>query len=90
MPNAQISNKKLKAIVFTDIVDFTKRNGYTKKNGTDFTRNDVIQMVNIVLGNIVANEWQECASDSNGDGNIDVLDVIQAVPKYYKKSLGKL
>ena len=40
---------------------------------------DVIQMVNIVLGNIVANEWQECASDSNGDGNIDVLDVIQAV-----------
>ena len=40
---------------------------------------DVIQMVNIVLGNIVADEWQECASDSNGDGNIDVLDVIQAV-----------
>jgi len=40
---------------------------------------DVIQMVNIVLGNITPNEWQECASDSNADGNIDILDVIQAV-----------
>jgi len=40
---------------------------------------DVIQMVNIVLGNIIASEWQSCASDSNGDGNIDILDVIQAV-----------
>ena len=36
-------------------------------------------MVNIVLGNITASEWQECASDANGDGSIDILDVIQAV-----------
>ena len=36
-------------------------------------------MVGIVLGNVVPSELQECASDANGDGSIDVLDVIQAV-----------
>ena len=40
---------------------------------------DVIQMVNIVLGNVTPDTWQQCASDSNNDGNIDILDVIQAV-----------
>ena len=36
-------------------------------------------MVNIVLGNVTPDTWQQCASDSNNDGNIDILDVIQAV-----------
>ena len=36
-------------------------------------------MVNIVLGNLIPDEWQQCASDSNDDGNTDILDVIQAV-----------
>jgi hypothetical protein len=36
-------------------------------------------MVNIVLGNIIPNDLQECASDANSDGSIDILDVIQAV-----------
>ena len=40
---------------------------------------DVIQMVNIILENIVASEWEECASDSNGDGNIDILDVMETI-----------
>jgi hypothetical protein len=40
---------------------------------------DVIQMVNIVLGNLIPDEWQQCASDSNDDGNTDIPDVIQAV-----------
>jgi len=40
---------------------------------------DVVQMVNIVLGNIIPNDYQSCAADVNGDGNIDVLDVVQTV-----------
>jgi hypothetical protein len=40
---------------------------------------DVVQMVNIVLGNIVPDDYQSCAADVNSDGNIDVLDVVQTV-----------
>ena len=41
----KVAKMKVQGKSYQDIVDFTKRNGYTKKNGTDFTRNDVIQMV---------------------------------------------
>jgi hypothetical protein len=40
---------------------------------------DVVQMVNIVLGNIIPDDYQSCAADVNSDGNIDVLDVVQTV-----------
>ena len=40
---------------------------------------DVVLMVNIVLGIITPDSWQECAADINNDGSIDVLDVVQTV-----------
>ena len=40
---------------------------------------DVVQMVNIVLGNIIPDDYQSCAADVNDDNNIDVLDVVQTV-----------
>ena len=40
---------------------------------------DVVQMVNIVLGNTIPDDYQSCAADANGDNNIDILDVVQAV-----------
>ena len=36
-------------------------------------------MVNIVLGNIIPDNYQSCAADVNSDGSIDILDVVQTV-----------
>jgi len=41
----KVAKMKCKGKSYQEIVDFTKRNGYTKKNGTDFNRNDIIQML---------------------------------------------
>ena len=40
---------------------------------------DVVQMVNIVLGNLIPDNYQSCAADVNSDDNIDVLDVVSTV-----------
>jgi len=40
---------------------------------------DVVQMVNIVLGNLIPDNYQSCAADVNSDDNIDVLDVVLTV-----------
>ena len=37
---------------------------------------DIIQMVNIIMGFIVATEDQQCRSDINQDGTTDIFDVI--------------
>ena len=36
-------------------------------------------MVNIIIGNVVPDSWEECASDINNDGNIDVLDILETI-----------
>ena len=36
----------------------------------------MIQMVNIIMGFIVATEDQQCRSDMNQDGTTDIFDVI--------------
>ena len=52
---------------------------FDTNNDTNIDIFDIIQMVNIILENIVASEWEQCASDSNGDGSIDILDVMEAI-----------
>ena len=36
---------------------------------------DVVQTVNIVLGN-TPDEWELCAGDANSDGIINVIDIV--------------
>ena len=54
-------------------------NVYDVNNDNNVDVLDVVLMVNIVLGLITPDSWQECAADINSDGNIDVLDVVQTV-----------
>ncbi len=52
---------------------------FDTNNDTNIDIFDIIQMVNIILENIVASEWEQCASDSKGDGSIDILDVMETI-----------
>ena len=54
-------------------------NTYDLNNDTNIDILDVIQMVNIIIGNVVPDSWEECASDINNDGNIDVLDILETI-----------
>jgi hypothetical protein len=40
---------------------------------------DIVQTVNIVLGNITPSATQACAADVNGDTIIDILDIVLIV-----------
>ena len=40
---------------------------------------DIVQTVNIVLGNITPSAIQACAADVNGDTIIDILDIVLIV-----------
>jgi len=40
---------------------------------------DVVQTVNLVLGDTPPTEWESCAADGNSDGIINVLDVVLLV-----------
>ena len=40
---------------------------------------DVVQTVNLVLGDIPPTTWESCAADGNSDGVINVLDVVLLV-----------
>ena len=40
---------------------------------------DVIDIVNIVIGNTTPDSWELCSADVNQDGNIDVLDITTTV-----------
>jgi len=40
---------------------------------------DIVQTVNIVLGNITPSATQTCAADVNGDTIIDILDIVLIV-----------
>jgi hypothetical protein len=40
---------------------------------------DIIIMINIILGNIIPTEAQLANGDITGEGNIDVLDIVNVV-----------
>ncbi|MBT6871108.1 MAG: hypothetical protein HOA66_06620, partial [Candidatus Marinimicrobia bacterium] len=40
---------------------------------------DIVQTVNIVMGNITPSAAQSCAADVNGDTIIDILDIVLIV-----------
>ncbi len=40
---------------------------------------DVVQTVNLVLGDTPPTPWESCAADGNSDGIINVLDVVLLV-----------
>ena len=40
---------------------------------------DIVQTVNIVMGNITPSGTQACAADVNGDTIIDILDIVLIV-----------
>ena len=40
---------------------------------------DIVLVVNIIFGDSIPDNQQSCASDANGDGIINVLDVVLIV-----------
>jgi len=40
---------------------------------------DIVFLVSIIMGEVIANEWQSCAGDVNSDGNLNVGDIVQIV-----------
>ena len=66
-----------------------KRTGYYEGSGGCTTADlnndgiidilDIVQTVNIVMGNIDASDSQICSADVNSDGIIDILDIVLIV-----------
>jgi len=63
---------------FNWLTSFTGQKGDLNQDGViDIL--DIVIVVNITLGVVVPNEYQQWASDFNEDGQINILDIVQMV-----------